>query len=215
MTARGLRGFQPDGFFVKHFSVATHLTGRMPMLDQILAHEKEERLQLFSQGRCREIKCGDEHEQTRTLLRLISQVERDNSQMVLPSLCVGRRAIRTPESRVDRNGISRRQGCTWVSEANRRANNMEDDSSVVRGLASTRVAFIRADNSMVPPCPGCAYTRPHRSRRRPWERLLRLRAFRCTVCSRRFSKVDGDAEPWRTLRIWWSRVSTDLWNPPA
>jgi hypothetical protein len=48
------------------------------MLDQILADEKEERLQLFRQlyERCRE-RHGDEHEQTRFLERLIAQVEGD------------------------------------------------------------------------------------------------------------------------------------------
>jgi hypothetical protein len=79
---------------------------------------------------------------------------------------------------------------------------MENDGTLVRGLTSTRVATMRADSSIAPPCPGCAYARSHRTRRRPWERLLRLRAFWCTVCSCRFSRVDGDAEPWRTLRIW-------------
>ena len=79
---------------------------------------------------------------------------------------------------------------------------MENDRALVRRLGSTRVAIMRADSSVVPPCPGCAYTRSHRSKRRPWERLLRLRAYQCTACSCRFSRVDGDAEPWRTLRIW-------------
>jgi hypothetical protein len=46
------------------------------MLDQILAAEKEKRLQLFRQlyDRCRE-QHGDDYEQTRMLLELISQVE--------------------------------------------------------------------------------------------------------------------------------------------
>jgi hypothetical protein len=44
------------------------------MLDQILASEREERLQLFRQlyDRCRE-QHGEEYEQTRLLLELISR----------------------------------------------------------------------------------------------------------------------------------------------
>jgi hypothetical protein len=77
---------------------------------------------------------------------------------------------------------------------------MENDRTLVGDLASAPVGIMRRDSSIVPPCPGCAYAHSHRSRRHPWERLLRLRAFQCTVCSRRFSRMDGDAEPWRTLK---------------
>jgi hypothetical protein len=54
------------------------------MLDQILAHQKEERLQLFRQlyDRCRE-EHGEEFEQTRMLLELISQVEEPPSPTVI------------------------------------------------------------------------------------------------------------------------------------
>jgi hypothetical protein len=52
-----------------------------------------------------------------------------------------------------------------------------------------------------PACPRCASACSYRTKRRPWERLLGLRAFRCTLCSRRFAKMNRDAEPWRSLRI--------------
>ena len=68
-------------------------------------------------------------------------------------------------------------------------------------------------NSIVAACPACAFARSHRSKRQLWERIFGLRAFRCTVCSHRFSKMDRDAEPWRTLgrqmagaRTWMSQI---------
>ena len=68
-------------------------------------------------------------------------------------------------------------------------------------------------NSIVAACPACAFARSHRSKRQFWERISGLRAFRCTVCSHRFSKMDRDAEPWRTLnrkmagaRTWISQI---------
>jgi hypothetical protein len=53
------------------------------MLDQILAGEKEERLQLFRQlyERCRG-QHGEEYEQTRLLLELISHAEEQPPPMV-------------------------------------------------------------------------------------------------------------------------------------
>jgi hypothetical protein len=62
------------------------------------------------------------------------------------------------------------------------------------------VAFPGTANKAVQrTCPRCACTCSYRTKRRPWERLLGLRAFRCTVCSRRFAKVNREAEPWRSL----------------
>jgi hypothetical protein len=58
----------------------------------------------------------------------------------------------------------------------------------------------RAAKALGPACPRCTCTCSYRTKRRPWERLLGLRAFRCTVCSRRFAKVNREAEPWRSLR---------------
>jgi DNA-directed RNA polymerase subunit RPC12/RpoP len=80
--------------------------------------------------------------------------------------------------------------------------------------AETLAAEPAADqNSIVAACPACAFARSHRSKRQFWERISGLRAFRCTVCSHRFSKMDRDAEPWRTLgkrmagaRTWMSQI---------
>lgn len=55
------------------------------MLDQILANEREERLQLFRQlyDRCRE-QYGEEYEQTRLLLELISRTKEQLPNQVRP-----------------------------------------------------------------------------------------------------------------------------------
>lgn len=56
------------------------------MLDQILANEREERLQLFRQlyDRCRE-QYGEEYEQTRMLLDLISRTKEQLPSKVRPA----------------------------------------------------------------------------------------------------------------------------------
>ena len=56
------------------------------MLDDILATEREERIQLFRQlyDRSRE-RHGEAHEQTRTLLELISRLESQSPAVGTPS----------------------------------------------------------------------------------------------------------------------------------
>lgn len=51
---------------------------------------------------------------------------------------------------------------------------------------------------MMRPCPKCGCVRSKRSRRHAWERLFRLRVFRCNACSHRIARVDGERGVWRT-----------------
>jgi hypothetical protein len=51
---------------------------------------------------------------------------------------------------------------------------------------------------MTPSCPRCGFTHAQRSTRRLWERLFRLRAFRCVACYHRFRSRD-DTGFWRII----------------
>jgi ribosomal protein L37AE/L43A len=53
-------------------------------------------------------------------------------------------------------------------------------------------------------CPKCGGVHVYRSKRRLWERVLRLRAFRCIICARRFSATDENTGIWRAVKGWTS-----------
>jgi hypothetical protein len=55
-------------------------------------------------------------------------------------------------------------------------------------------------------CPRCGFTHCNRSTRRFWERLVRLRAYRCVACYHRFLRPDDDSVFWRIFRDRLSRA---------
>ena len=61
-------------------------------------------------------------------------------------------------------------------------------------------------------CPNCDFTDVRLSKRRTWERVLRLRALRCVACYHRFLCRDDSAGPWSvgTILLWMSRLGLVL-----
>ena len=66
---------------------------------------------------------------------------------------------------------------------------------------------------MVNRCPKCGFDDVRLSKRRTWERFLRLRAYRCVACYHRFLSTD-DTCPWsaRKVLLWLSLLGLMLFG---